>query len=183
MQSPSTATRRPAKRWTMARRAAGSKLADMQRRYTRARRGSTAAPLDRARSALLGCPPMSRSIVPCRAEDLEVVRGLISDPSLADEFWTLLLPGTLEDLWRDPFADADLRWLALEAGAPVGFLFALVLPGVAHHWAMLRPGVLGPHRRRGIGSELLRVARARLAKQDSVREQCLSAWAPCEGAA
>ena len=126
---------------------------------------------------------MSRSIVPCRAQDLEVVRGLISDSSLADEFWTLLLPGTFEDLWRDPFADADLRWLALEAGVPVGFLFTLVLPGARHHWATLRLGVLGSHRRRGIGSELLSVARAELAAKPSVRELCLSAWAPCEGAA
>ncbi len=129
---------------------------------------------------------MSRSIVPCRAQDLEVVRGLISDPSLAGEFWTLLLPGTLEDLWQDPFADVDLRWLALEAGAPVGCLFTLVLPGVPHDWAMLRLGVLDRHRRRGLGSELLRVARAGLAAKPSaraVRELCLSAWVPCESAA
>ena len=129
---------------------------------------------------------MSFTIVPCRTEDIEVVRGLITHPSLQDEFSMLALPGVLEDSWEDPFADFELRWLARVDGVPVGYLFTLVLPGAVHAWSMLRLGVLGPHRRRGIGSALLHTSLARLAEQQQardVREFCLSAWTPSESAA
>ena len=43
---------------------------------------------------------MSHTIVPCRKQDIEVVRGLITDPSLASEFSPLVLPGVLEEIGR-----------------------------------------------------------------------------------
>ena len=142
--------------------------------------------LDRFERTLLGCLPMSFTIVPCRKEDIEVVRGLLTHPSLQGEFSMLTLPGVLEDVWEDPFADLELRWLALVNGVPVGFLFTLVLPGAAHAWVMFRLGVLEPHRRQGIGTALLRAALARLEEQRQARninEFCLSAWSPSESAA
>lgn len=129
---------------------------------------------------------MSHSIVPCRKEDIEVVRGLITHPTLLDEFSLLATPGTLEDSWVDPFGDFELRWLAQVDGVPVGYLFTLVLPSTAHAWVMIRLGVLGPHRRRGIGTALLETCLARLAEQRERRnigELCMSAWVPNESAA
>jgi len=129
---------------------------------------------------------MSFTIEPCRGDEIEVVRGLITHPSLQGEFSMLALPGVLEDSWVDPFADSELRWLARVDGVPVGTLFTLVLPGAEHAWAMLRLGVLGPYRRSGIGSALLRTALDRLEEQKAARnlnEYCLSAWTPSESAA
>lgn len=129
---------------------------------------------------------MSQTIVPCRREDIEVVRGLIHDPTLVDEFSVLAAPGVLEDSWEDPFGDFELRWLAKVDGVPVGYLFTLVLPSTAHAWAMIRLGVLGPYRRRGIGTALLETCLARLAEQRGRRnlgERCMSAYVPSESAA
>src|SRR5881628_2533805 len=132
MQSPSTATRRPAKRWTMPRRVAGSKAADMRSTLHRARRGGQShgvrGSFDRLASALLVWPAMSTTIAPCRMEDLERVRGLITHPSLEGEFSTLALPGVLEDSFEDPYADLALRALAIVDGVAVGYAFTLVLP-------------------------------------------------------
>src|SRR3989442_12362682 len=124
---------------------------------------------------------MPHSIVPCRKEDLEVVRGLITHPSLRGEFATLALPGVLEDSWGDPYADFELRWLARVDGAPAGYLFTLVLPSTTGAWAMIRPAVIGPHRRQGLGTALLSTCLARLEEQKAARrltESCLSAWIP-----
>jgi len=129
---------------------------------------------------------MKDSIVPCRTQDIEVVRGLISHPSLIGEFGMLALPGMLEDSWEDPYADFALRWLALADGIPVGYLFTLVLPSTGSSWALIRVGVIEPHRRRGIGTALFDTCIARLAEQKAERrlnETCLSAWIPSPSAA
>lgn len=128
---------------------------------------------------------MAFTIVPCGKGDLETVRGLLLDPSLQGEFSMLTLPGVLEDSWEDPYADFDLRWLALVDGAPAGYLFTLVLPSTPHAWALVRLGVIAPHRRRGLGSALLATCLARLAAQREARgvgEICTSAWLPSESA-
>lgn len=124
---------------------------------------------------------MSPSIVPCRREDIEVVRGLITHPSLQDEFATLALPGVFEDVWDDPYADFALRWLARVDGVPAGYLSTLVLPSTPNAWAMIRIGVLGSHQRRGLGTALLQTCLARLEEQKPTRnvgEYCMSAWMP-----
>jgi mycothiol synthase len=129
---------------------------------------------------------MAFTIVPCRRDDLDVVRGLLRDPSLQGEFWMLTLSGVLEDTWEDPYADFELRWLAHADGVPVGYLFTLVLPAPAGAWAMIRPAVLEPWRRRGIGTALLETCVTRLAAQRErrrVNELCLTAWLPGDGAA
>jgi mycothiol synthase len=128
---------------------------------------------------------MADSIVPCRRQDIEIVRGLITHPSLQGEFATLALPGVLEDSWEDPYADFALRWLALVDGVPAGYLFTLVLPSTSNAWAMIRLGVTEPHRRRGLGSALLATCFARLAEQKAARnlgEYCMSAWIPSASA-
>jgi mycothiol synthase len=128
---------------------------------------------------------MEISIVPCRQDDLEVVRTLLTHPSLQGEYWWLTMPDRLEDSWEDPYADFELRWLAQVDGAPVGYLYTLVLPASPSAWAMIRPAVLEPWRRRGIGTALLETCVARLAAQRErwrVNELCLSAWLPNQGA-
>jgi mycothiol synthase len=128
---------------------------------------------------------MSRAIVPCRKEDIEVVRGLITHPSLQGEFATLALPGVLEDSWDDPYADFALRWLALVDGVPAGYCFTLVLPSTTNAWAMIRIAVIGPHRRRGLGTALLQACLAGLEERRQalrVNECCMSAWLPSESA-
>ena len=128
---------------------------------------------------------MSTTIVPCRKEDLERVRGLITHPSLEGEFATLALPGVLEDSFEDPYADLALRALALVDGALVGYAFTLVLPSSPKAWAMFRIGVIEPHRRRGVGSALLATCLARLEEHREgppVNDRCLSAWVPNESA-
>ncbi len=129
---------------------------------------------------------MAFTIVPCRRSDIEAVRALLLDPSLQGEFSMLTLPGVLEDSWEDPLADFDLRWLALADGAPAGYLYTLVLPSTPKPWALIRLGVIGPHRRRGLGSALLETCIARLAQQGEARgigEICTTAWLPSESAA
>src|SRR5262252_9735850 len=121
---------------------------------------------------------MAFTIVPCRRDDLDVVRGLLHDPSLRGEFWMLTLSGVLEDSWEDPYADPELRWLAHTDGVPVGCLFTQVLPTQAGAWAMIRPAVLEPWRRRGIGTALLEACIARLGERHEARrvnELCLAA--------
>ena len=85
---------------------------------------------------------MPVSIVPCGKDDIEVVRALISHPSLQGEYAMLVHPGVLEDSWGDPYADFELRWLALVDGAPAGYLFTLILPSTTGAWAMIRPAVI-----------------------------------------
>jgi mycothiol synthase len=128
---------------------------------------------------------MEISIVPCRKDDLEVVRSLLTHPSLQGEYWWLTMPDRLEDSWEDPYHDFELRWLARADGVPVGCLYTVVLPASPSSWALIRPAVLEPWRRRGIGTALLETCIARLGEQREARrlnELCLSAWLPNEGA-
>ena len=81
---------------------------------------------------------MAFSIVPCRPESLETVRGLMLHPSLSWEFGSLAIPGAFEDYWNDPFVDPSLRWLALVDGTPVGFCLTSLLPSTTGIWVMLR---------------------------------------------
>ncbi|HEY6866158.1 MAG TPA: GNAT family N-acetyltransferase, partial [Candidatus Eisenbacteria bacterium] len=128
---------------------------------------------------------MAFTIVPCGKGDIETVRGLLLHPSLQGEFSMLTLPGVLEDNWEDPYADFELRWLALADGVPAGYLFTLVLPSTPLPWALIRVGVIAPHRRHGLGSALLETCFARLREQTAARgigEVCVAAWLPSESA-
>ena len=129
---------------------------------------------------------MAWSIVPCAPEAGETVRALVRDDSLAGEYGKLALPGVFEDAWSDPFADPALRWLAVADGRAVGFCQALVLPSDTGAWAMIRLGVVKPHRSSGIGTALLETCLAHLEGRGAgtpIDEYCLAAWLPAEGAA
>ncbi len=114
-------------------------------------------------------------------EDIELLRALVSHPSLADEFRWLVPPGGLEDHFSDPYSGPELRHLARVDGEPVGFAFAFVPPTANGSFAMIRIGVLETHRRRGLGTRLLEATVAALAPLRASRglnELCLSAQTP-----
>ncbi len=124
---------------------------------------------------------MAWSIVPCTHESGETVRALMRDDSLAGEYGKLALPGVFEDAWSDPFADPARRWLAVVDGRAVGFCLALVLPSDSGAWAMIRLGVVKPHRSSGIGTALLETCLAHLVGPGAgppIDEYCLAAWLP-----
>ena len=91
---------------------------------------------------------------------LEILRRLLSDPSLAPEFEALQGPQGLERMLADPFSGPELRWLAFRDGEPAGFCWAFVIPTREGSFAMLRPGVVARARRTGIGSRLIETASA-----------------------
>ena len=91
---------------------------------------------------------------------LEILRRLLSDPSLAPEFEALQGPQGLERVLADPFSGPELRWLAFRDGEPAGFCWAFVIPTREGSFAMLRPGVVARARRTCIGSRLIETASA-----------------------
>lgn len=128
---------------------------------------------------------MEIEIRPYEPADLEMIRGLFSSPSLAQEFDALLRPDMLDDLLADPFFDAGASWIASVEGEPAGFCLTFILPHArAGKWVLHRMGVVERYRRRGLGTALLEAARDRLAAQfgpggpHAPREVRLSAWLP-----
>src|SRR2546428_1773176 len=110
---------------------------------------------------------------------LEIMRQLLSDPSLAPEFEALQGPDGLERVLADPFGRPELRWLAFREGEPAGFCWAYVVPTLEGRFAMLRPGVIARARRMGIGSRLIQAASAAVRELvPQCRELCLTAWLP-----
>jgi len=115
---------------------------------------------------------------------LEILRRLLSDPSLAPEFEALQGPQGLERVLADPFSGPELRWLAFRDGEPAGFCWAFVIPTREGSFAMLRPGVVARARRTGIGSRLIETASAAVRElAPQCRELCLTAWVPSPEAA
>jgi mycothiol synthase len=129
---------------------------------------------------------MSCVIAPCRTDDLATLRALARHPSLASEFEPLQTDAGFADLMGDPFLLPELRWIARMDGEPAGFCFAFVAPTHDGAFAMIRLGVVEPHRRRGIGDALLAcgiTSIAGLPASLGVRELNLSAWDPNAAAA
>ena len=121
-------------------------------------------------------PPGAVTIQPLGADGLAILRALVADPSLAQEYGDLAAGG-LDDQLGDPFCDPALRFLARVEGAPVGFAYSFVLPSGAGSWAMVRLGVVAAHRRGGAGSALLASTLAALrARAEPPREAVLAAW-------
>jgi mycothiol synthase len=111
--------------------------------------------------------------------DLETLRTLVGDHSLAGEFDVLQGPKKLEALMVDPFLERETMTLAFADGAPAGFAWAFLLNGRGERWAVFRVGVREPFRRRGVGSALLRAACDALARTDHAPgEWCMAAWQP-----
>lgn len=114
--------------------------------------------------------------------DLETFRALVTHPDVAEQFDKFQGPHGLEFKLSDENLDQAGIRLAFLGDEPVGFAFAFVLPQGGAGWAMVRAAVLPRHRRRGIGTALLReVARhcVRQTRVADVRTISMAAWQPC----
>jgi mycothiol synthase len=111
--------------------------------------------------------------------DLELLRALVTDPSLAEHFDSFQGPGGLEHKLHDPVLAIAGVQLGFVDGEPAGFGIPWCFPVPERPWAMLRVGVLERFRRRGVG---LRLARGleRFARQTAAGpiELTGSAWMP-----
>jgi mycothiol synthase len=126
---------------------------------------------------------MPLALQPLEAGDADLLLAIARDPSLAAEFELIQSRVGAEAMLGDPFASPSVRWAARVNGEPVAFCFAFVLPSWQGDWAMVRLGVRGDHRRRGIGSSLLTEASAALSREaPGCGELCLSAWLPSPSA-
>jgi mycothiol synthase len=155
-------------------------------RYTAQGGESTAraARLDPLAARRLACAPMKLDLRRYEPADLEALRALVSESSLAAEFDMLQGPGALEGALADPFLIRDGLQLAFVDGELVGFCEAFVPPGAHGRFAMLRLGVSDRRRRLGIGTRLLARVREVLERDAAdVGEINLTAWLPAEAAA
>ena len=126
---------------------------------------------------------MELRVEPWTDADNEIVRGLLDDPRIAAQNENLKGPGRLEHWLADPFCDPALRFLARVDGSVAGFAYAFALASGAQPWAMLRPAVAAPFRRKGVGTRLLEAQLAALAaKPPRWAEVCLAAYEPCDEA-
>jgi mycothiol synthase len=113
--------------------------------------------------------------------DRQALHKLVRHPSLAPEFTRLLDSGELDDPLRHPHGDVLGAWLAVVAGAPVGFALVVGFTSPRSRWALSRIGVIEPYRRRRLGSALLaRMLEHLQAPRAGPRpsELCMSAWDP-----
>ncbi|HTM56843.1 MAG TPA: GNAT family N-acetyltransferase [Candidatus Udaeobacter sp.] len=116
---------------------------------------------------------------PYQSHDLEALRALVQDPSMRAEFDILQGPQGVESWLADPYRDPALHAMAWKGDELVGFSSPFVLPGREGRFAMVRLGVRGPARRRGVGTMLLAHTLEALAEHHpDVDEVCLSAWLP-----
>ena len=115
--------------------------------------------------------------------DFAALHALLRDPSLAGEFDTLQSAQAVEGWLADPFLDRELHCLAWEGEKLAAFAAPYVLPGREGRFAVIRCGVLGTHRRRGIGTLLYERQRSAIAERHpDVHEVSVSAWLPAAGA-
>lgn len=111
--------------------------------------------------------------------DLEALRALVHDPSLAPQFDILLGPRRIEAWLADPFHDPQLHWMAFEDGEPAGFGAGLVIPGRAGKFVVVRLGVIGRFRRTGLGTRLLeRVTAGADQRHADATELATTFWLP-----
>lgn len=115
-----------------------------------------------------------------REDDVETLRALVSDAALAPHFDKFQGPGGLEHKLHDRvLAKAGLQ-LAFVDGEPAGFGIPWLFLDPGATWAMLRVGVRGRFRRRGIGAALTRALIAFVRESSPGIEPQISAsgWMP-----
>lgn len=110
--------------------------------------------------------------------DSLALEALLHEPSL-DEFDIFRGPQAVAAWLGDPFYDSQNHWMAFENGEPAGFASVFTLHARTGKWAMVRLGVRGASRRRGIGSRLLeRTAAGIEERHPDAHEVCLAYWEP-----
>jgi mycothiol synthase len=118
-------------------------------------------------------------IRPYQAGDLAALIELVREPEMASEFDVLQAPQAVEGWIADPFRDPALHLMAWEDGRLVGFASLFAPPGREGRFTVLRIGVRGVSRRRGIGAALLaRASSGGAERHADARELCVSAWLP-----
>lgn len=125
---------------------------------------------------------MSIDIRPFTRDDSDRLAAVVRHPSLVREFEVLQRPQGIAELMDEPFIPTDLRWIAEDRGAPVGFAFSFLLQGLEGKWSMMRIGVIDSARRRRLGTRLFETARDGLRRHDPGCEICTTAWLPNEAA-
>ncbi len=127
---------------------------------------------------------MTVTLCPWTPADLELLRSLVTDPSVSPQFDPFQGPLGLEHKLHDPrLAQRGLR-LAFVDGEPAGFGLAWTLDNPGRRWFMIRVAVLERFRRRGVGR---RLAEAVLAFAETERagepaDVATSAWLPNDAA-
>jgi mycothiol synthase len=122
---------------------------------------------------------MTLQVEPWTEADHDLVRGLLSDPSIASQYDMLLGPGRLEHWLADPLCLGTACLVARADGALAGFAYGFLIGRESTPWAMLRPAVLSRWRRRGIGSRLLETQiDAVRSAAPTCREVCIAAYEP-----
>jgi mycothiol synthase len=128
---------------------------------------------------------MQFTIRPYETRDLEGLQRLLHAPGITDQYDLFAGPEGARQLLADPHTPHDGVRLAYVDGAPVGFGYAILLPGPPTPWTVLRGAVLPAFRRHGIGRALHDVLREFVRTQrhlTGIRESALSAWVPESGA-
>jgi mycothiol synthase len=127
---------------------------------------------------------MTITLRPWQPADLELLRSLLTDPSVSGQFDKFQGPLGLEHKLHDPkFAQHGLM-LAFVDGEPAGFSLVWALDNPGMRWFMFRVGVLERFRRQGVGRRLAEAMLA-FAEADRGREPAdiaTSAWLPNEAA-
>ena len=109
--------------------------------------------------------------------------ALLADPDLASHYDAYAGAGGAERMLGDEHVAPDSLHVAHDGDVPVGFVFAVLLPG-PNSWSLVRGGVLPSHRRRGIGRALLEHMMSWLRTQRVVpglAEVTVGAWEPHAG--
>ncbi len=131
---------------------------------------------------MTGHPPLDPYLPADRAD----FHALLRDPSLAGQYAGMIETGEMDDPLSHPVLHPGSVWLVRDAGVIVGFGMLLLLPSVHGPWAMIRLGVRDSHRRRGVGTALLRRAETSIAALPPERAPHLltaAAWLPGDEAA
>ncbi len=120
-----------------------------------------------------------------RPTDRAAFHELLRDPSLATQYAGMIPTGELDDPLAHPVLHPDGIRVVRDATRLAAFGMLLVLPSAHGPWAMVRIGVRGTHRRRGIATSLLREAGAALAAIPAARAPrrlTAAAWLPAPDA-
>ncbi len=128
---------------------------------------------------------MDLKLRPFEPGDLDVLQQLLHAPGITEQYDLFAGPDGARQLLADPHTPLAGVRLAFVDGAPVGFAYAILLPGPPTAWCVLRCAVLQGFRRRGIGRALHDAVREFALTQTQlpgIREFGFSAWTPEPGA-